>query len=102
MIAAWKCGGHLVALLWRVLIVSNPDDIHQDTCVCQGDLGPHVLGNTRRSMQGDRFPNQIRFRIGNAVAPEKFARSVGAINFKPLSISMISVDKSQVVKQRRD
>jgi hypothetical protein len=34
-------------------------------------------------MQGDGFPNQIRFRVGNGVAAEEFARCVGAINLKP-------------------
>ena len=36
------------------------------------------------------------------MASEKFARCVGAINFKPLCVGMIGVDKPQVVKQRRE
>src|SRR5262249_46138808 len=36
------------------------------------------------------------------MALEKFACSVGAIDFEPLCVGMIGVDKPQVVKQRCD
>src|SRR6476619_1101688 len=101
-ITARKGGDDLVALLRRVLVISNPDDVDQNTRVCERDFGPHVLGDTWRGMQGNGFPNQIRFRLGDAMAAEKFARCVRAINFKPLCVGMIRVDKPQVVKQRRD
>src|SRR3954451_13659120 len=45
---AGKCGEDLVTLLWRVLIIFNPDDVHQDTRVCESDLGPHILGDAGR------------------------------------------------------
>ena len=92
-ITARKGGDHLVALLRRVLVISNPDDVHQNTGVCERDFGPHVLGDTGCGMQGDGFPNQIRFRLRDAMAAEKFARCVGAIDFKPLCIGIISVDE---------
>lgn len=97
-ITARKGGDDLVALLRRVLIVSNPDDVHQNARVCERDFGPHVLGDTGRGMERDGLPNQVRFRLGDAMASEKFARGVGAINFKPLRVGMKSVDKPQVVK----
>ena len=53
-------------------------------------------------MQGDGFPNQIRFRLGDAMAPEKFARCIGAVDFKPLCLGMIGVDKAEIMKQRSD
>jgi hypothetical protein len=36
------------------------------------------------------------------MASEKFARGVSAIDFKPLCFSMVSIDKTQVMKQCRD
>lgn len=102
IITAGKCGDDLVALLRRVLIVSNTDDVHQDARVGEGNLGPHILGDAGRGMQRDGFPHQIRLWLGNAVAPEKRARCIGAVDFKPLFLGMICVNKAQIVKQRGD
>ena len=86
-ITARKGGDDLVALLRRVLVISNPDDVHQNARVCERDFGAHVLGDTGRGMEGDGFPNQIRFRLGDAMASEKFPRGVGA----PTSNRLVSV-----------
>jgi hypothetical protein len=53
-------------------------------------------------LQGDCFPHQIRFQVGDAVAFEKFARCIGAVDLEPLCLGMIGVNKTQVVKQRSD
>jgi hypothetical protein len=42
-----ESGDDLVALLWRVLMLSNPR--HQNTRV-ESDFGPHVRGDARRGM----------------------------------------------------
>src|SRR4030095_13821770 len=49
-ITARKGGDGLVALLWRILIVSNSDNVHYNTRICESDFGPHVRGNARRGM----------------------------------------------------
>ena len=36
------------------------------------------------------------------MAPEKFARCISAVDFKPLCLGMIGVDKTQVMKERGD
>jgi hypothetical protein len=61
-ITARKVGHDLGPLLRRIVIVSNPDDVHQDTRVGESNLGPHEQGDAGRRMQGDRFPHQICFR----------------------------------------
>lgn len=86
-ITARKGGDDLVALFQRVLVISNPDDVHQNARVCERDFGSHVLGDTGRGMEGDGFPNQTRFRLGDAMASEKFPRGVGA----PTSNRLVSV-----------
>ena len=91
----------MVALLWRELIIPNPNDVHKNTRVCKRDLGPHVLGNAGSGMEGDRFPNEVRFGFGDAMAPEEFAGGVSAINFKPFCLRVVLIDKTQVMKQRR-
>ena len=53
-------------------------------------------------MQRNRFPHQIGFRLGNAVFFKEFAGGVGAIDFKPLCLRVVTVDQAEVVKQRRD
>src|SRR3954454_7459668 len=47
-VTARKSGDDLLALLRRVLVISNPDDVHQNTCVCELDFRPHVFGDTGR------------------------------------------------------
>jgi hypothetical protein len=50
IITAGKGGDDLIALLWRVLIISNPDDVHENTRVCERDFRSHVLGDTGRGV----------------------------------------------------
>jgi hypothetical protein len=52
-------------------------------------------------MEGDRFPNEVRFEFGDAMAPEESAGGVSAINFKPFCLRVVLIDKTQVMKQRR-
>lgn len=49
-IAARKGGNDLAPLLWCIFVISNRDDVHQDTCVGKSYFGPHVLWYARRSM----------------------------------------------------
>ncbi len=75
-------------------LVANSDHVHQNTRVCERDFGPHVLGDAGRGVQGDGLPDQIRFRIGYAVAAKKLPRRVGAIDLKPLCVGMIGIDET--------
>jgi hypothetical protein len=61
-----KGSDHLIALLGRILIISNPDDVHENTRVRESDLWSHILDNAGRGVQGDCFPDQIRFWLRDA------------------------------------
>jgi hypothetical protein len=101
-ITARKVCNDLSPLLRRIVVVSNPDDVHQDTRVGEGNLRPHVHRNARGRMQGDCFPHQICFQVGDAMTFEKFARCIGAVDLEPLGLGVIGISQSQVVEQRRD
>src|ERR1700753_4169324 len=97
-----KSGDNLVALLWRIFIKSDPDHVHNHACLRECDFRPHVVGDAWRGVQGDSFPNKVRLGLWNAVTSQEFARGVSAIDFKPLGIGFVGLDKAHVVKQRGD
>jgi hypothetical protein len=58
-------------LLGCIFVKSNPEHVHQDPCMSEGDFRSHVLRDAGRGMQRDRFPNQIGLGLRDAMAPEK-------------------------------
>src|SRR4029453_4790410 len=98
---ARKGGDDLVTLLWSIVVIPCSEHVHENTRLCKSHFGAHVLGNAGSGMEGDRFPNEVRFGFGDAMAPEEFAGGVSAINFKPFCLRVVLIDKTQVMKQRR-
>lgn len=46
----------------------TPASVHENTCPCESSFGVHVLRNAGSGMEGDRFPNEVRFESGRAAA----------------------------------
>ena len=101
IITAGKGSDDLVTLLWSIVVIPYSERVQENTRLCKSHLGAHVLGNAGSGMEGDRFPNEVRFGFGDAMAPEEFAGGVSAINFKPFCLRVVLIDKTQVMKQRR-
>jgi hypothetical protein len=56
-IASWKCCDYLMPLVGSDLFISDPDDVHENTRVCESYLRSHVLRDPWSGMQSDSLPN---------------------------------------------
>jgi hypothetical protein len=54
---SWKCCDYLMPLVGSDLFISDPDDVHENTRVCESYLRSHVLRDPWSGMQSDSLPN---------------------------------------------
>ena len=71
----------MVTLLWSIVVIPCSEHVHENTRLCKSNFGAQILRNAGSGMEGDRFPNEVRFEFGDAMAAQEFAGGVSAINF---------------------
>ena len=83
IITARKCGDHLVALLRRVLVISNSHDVHRRRNSARGY--PWRIG--RRPLRSDRSGNAYRPAASSSGPPRRGSAPTVVSGFRPLGRS---------------
>src|SRR5438270_261905 len=94
------CMHHSLALRVAVLPVFYAEHIHFDAGGDQSYDRVHVLRDARRRVQGDRRPDHVYILLFDAVASQKVASSIRAVDLEPFLGAAVLVCQTHVMKHR--
>jgi hypothetical protein len=95
-------GDDLFAHFRRKLVESPSEHVKTDARIQQRHFGLHVLGDARRGVQGNGFPDGSHLFFRNVVCAEELTRGIRAIDLEAFVVAGELPGQTEIVKCRRE
>ena len=79
-----------------------PKHVEADACIQQSHFRLHVMGDARRGVQGNGFPDGSTWSSGNVVCAQELSRGIGAIDLEAFVLAGELPGQAEIVKGRGD